>query len=1707
MRLFYLFLFLFGSTLGYGVPPPPPPPCNTPQCPSGTFCYSNTNLCTTCPAGYKYNSNPNVGVSNVNNWGCTQCSPGTFSPNSGSSSCTSCNPGTFQNQYGQTGCYSCPANYFNGGYGTISCNPCSSCPSGTWTSSGCSSTSDISCTKCTDIANCAVQETCSSPNDSYCSSCTSGYYLVNNQCNQCTTCTTTQYETTLCSSPVNRICTTCTNTCPIGQMLSGVCSVSSNPTCIICPSGSYKNTNDGSVCLPCRTTCSPGFQLNPTCTSSTDSVCIPCQSDFYKSTNDGSLCLPCTSTCNIGFQLNQACSPTINPICIPCSSGYYKDTTDGSSCQQCTKVCNKGMELNQVCGPTVNPLCVPCTSGFYKSIADGSQCLACTSGCTPGFELDQPCSTTINPVCIPCNNGFYSSNGLVCLPCTTDCGPGAYLTNNCIPTSNPGCVLCPANTANPNRYSVFITSCSTCPNGAISAVGSATCLQCPLGTATLGNNNCTNCSVGTYADTLGSISCKLCPSGTFNNIISAISLSNCIQCNTGYYSLQGASLCTACPIGSFGIVGAKSPYDCLVCPLGSYNNMTGQSSCILCPAGTANYNMNSSSIGACVACMPGTYSLDGASTCTQCPTGTSSYKVGASSCFINLPGTFTDSNGSTGATNCYPGYYSDIYGAISCKSCLPGFVNNNSGSVNASSCIPCKAGSFASNYGSSICTIVHKGYYQDEPGQYNNIPCPSGTFNNNIGSLTKLDCMSCSPGQYQSHSGSSNCIDCPSGFYQNASGQSSCIPCPVGTYNILNGTVDLSSCILCPVGFYSSTIAANSNSTCIATPLGSFINRTGSSNFTQCSPGTYQDNVAQTKCKLCSPGTFNVYSGSINSSICIPSPPGFYVPYPGSSTFISCNPGTFTDSSNNTHCKICVPGTYSDRAESTTCTPCPQGTFSLGSGFDRCYPIGNMTIELINITSTSAIVVARTNFTTKLPIQYYCSDMCSMYIGDTLITNGTGNQSVVVDIVLGVDTILVVVNGMSQGALLADYVWDNVSTRLSNYKPTHTFSSSLDIWNCSNIDNTTYCYSTLRNNAIISATLLTEKEQVNMYSDPNIVYSTMIENESPSQTYVFFLDNLEASVFYSLSIMLQVVNATIPYYPLISRNNLLTLPSVPTGPIQNLVKYFIGINSVEQASNEQSNLQVHWDPPLILEQHGNIIGYNIMYVQEEKTYITYGPNVEFRVIPSVEFIVFTNQTTVILTNLTPCTNYTITVYPMTKAIGLGPGTSIILTTQVSAPPKPPTPTFVQRKATNITVSWPSLTNETGTIVKAWIIAEPYEQNTSEVVHVPDNSDLPPLPFPHIGVRGFFSQYDVLNQCKEHLFGFTFRSLSTGNICGGICNKICEYGTPMLDPTTILPTNNNNLTNDFYLMEFNTVNGTGVRLVPYLSMKKRFVLNISNGGLNLAGKVLLGDGLINPNSQLNNTKINESLSYRIRLIVFTSEVLYTISDPLEISPFQAAATSDLIASVYIGIIVAVSIVMFLVLLFYCCKKKCSNYNVKKMEISNTCPVDNPMYWEIQKMKLKEDSTRPSILNTVIYSEPNSCDMNVESKYLDVSTNQAIYNSPKDMSSKEPSTNYFDVSKNDYDTDLTYFNTPIEVPSYIELNTDNVNPYSEPIHAVPLEVLSHYSESINEPIHVSTSELLSSNSTENHSSENHSNETDEPIHEVPSQLLYNYPNIDE
>ena len=998
------------------------------------------------------------------------------------------------------------------------------------------------------------------------------------------------------------------------------------------------------------------------------------------------------------------------------------------------------------------------------------------------------------------------------------------------------------------------------------------------------------------------------------------------------------------------------------------------------------------------------------------------------------------------STQCPPGYYTDTYGSTNCTPCNPGFINIYYGATNAINCEACPLGKYSASAGTFECSKTPDGYFQNQSGQATIIPCPVGTANNKTGSDSSDACILCPTGKWQNQSGSSTCLDCQMGYYQNNNGQTQCLPCPSGTYNSIIGASFLStSCIKCPAGKYSQTIAAISVSTCQVVPKGTYTDIPGSSIFKYCPQGTYQDKTNQIECLLCPIGTYNSFIGSINNTVCLPSMPGYYVNSSGSASSIPCPEGTWTNINGSIKCEACLPGKYTDKIASIKCLNCPEGTFSLGKGFANCESIGIPSVDFHDITSTSMNIIVNLNFTAQLPFQYSCIGVqCKIFLNNNLLytdanANAMNANIKLMKVKLGIDVIKIVYNS-----------------------------------------GTTYSYET-KNNVILSASLIIDRVDDllinNIYANPSIYFPTLVLTSfSSNQMYNFLLMGLEPAVKYNFKIKFEIINQTYSFTP-IQLGMMTTLPSVPTGPEQNLVKYFLGINIAEHANNEQANLQIHWEPPEIVFQHGPIIGYNVSYRQEERSYITYGANLI--VVPSQDFSLLTNETTLILNNLNPDTNYTISVYPFTDQFGLilGPSATIFLKTQVSAPPKPPILNLLIRKSTNITVSWSSLTNETGQITKAWIIAEPYDDltRTSMVVNIPlNNSELPPLPFPHAGIRGFFEAYNVTHLCDKHYFGFNFLSKFSGKICGGFCDVKCEYGTPMLDPTTILPTNDQNLTNDNYVMEFIDKDGNSSRrLVPYLTMKRRFILNTTNGGLNANGKIMLGDGKVNPNSLLNNTILDPNLAYRVRLIVFTSETLYAISDALELGPFQAPATSDISAAVYIGIAIAFCSIIVLIIGLILFRNKMKRrteiimMNDKTGNIidesesikSESIKYESINYSDINKNKNKVDYQEPlkydmidfSSVTNPLYRKLNT-NNNTNNNYFDISLQN---NNKNKNNNNNNAIHYFDVSDTQHqeEKDEEEEEEIFAVPSSFlkkEYKTQQNENEEEEIFAVPSQI---------------------------------------------------------
>ena len=104
--------------------------------------------------------------------------------------------------------------------------------------------------------------------------------------------------------------------------------------------------------------------------------------------------------------------------------------------------------------------------------------------------------------------------------------------------------------------------------------------------------------------------CLNCPPGTYNNNLAQIS---CIDCPSGFYSLENSTECLKCPYGKF------NPYikrdHCDECDYGFFNDEEGAKECKQCIPGFYSDQKGSFT---CKKCEDDTYSLHGFKKCLPC---------------------------------------------------------------------------------------------------------------------------------------------------------------------------------------------------------------------------------------------------------------------------------------------------------------------------------------------------------------------------------------------------------------------------------------------------------------------------------------------------------------------------------------------------------------------------------------------------------------------------------------------------------------------------------------------------------------------------------------------------------------------------------------------------------------------------------------------------------------------------------------------------------------------------------------------------------------------------------------------------------------------------------------------------------------------------------------------------------------------------------
>jgi hypothetical protein len=456
--------------------------------------------------------------------------------------------------------------------------------------------------------------------------------------------------------------------------------------------------------------------------------------------------------------------------------------------------------------------------------------------------------------------------------------------------------------------------CMVCATGyASSDIGSSNCKKCDRGKFSDGVNTafCANCPTGKYSESTGSSECLNCDKGTFSIVSASHSLKNCISCEPGKISDDGATFCEFCQIGEW----ARNNKKCMKCPKGKYSDIIGiisNNECKDCLIGFYNEERGRININQCKSCPDGEIGLIGGATsiaiCQKCEAG--KYKLTTNQCGTCLSGSVSKKNSST-CSICQRGKYPNLY-KDTCISCPLGKFNEFDGISSVESCISCFTGTF-----SNILNLI-------KPTDCKK--CSVGKYNENIGSISVDSCIECIKGKFNDKPGNDVCEYCRPGFFS-YTGSLQCEICPLGKYSVIEGLEKFTKCVSCPPGTYADFEGAVSMENCIPCPTGSWNNKEGSQkkdDCTLCLPGLYgikEKSITNEDCILCAAGKYGKYDGQDSEENCLLCEVGKYSNI-GSLKCIDCQLGTFSSKMGVILCEDCEEGKYSDEKSSILCKEC-----------------------------------------------------------------------------------------------------------------------------------------------------------------------------------------------------------------------------------------------------------------------------------------------------------------------------------------------------------------------------------------------------------------------------------------------------------------------------------------------------------------------------------------------------------------------------------------------------------------------------------------------------------------------------------------------------------------------------------------------------------------------------------------------------------------
>ena len=372
------------------------------KCQPGTIArFTKGTTCEDCPSG-RYD------VTGVDF--CTECPPGKFQKDIGSSLCFDCRRGFWQPHEGQKSCEPCKSGYYQDRAGSLRCK---ACQVGTTTKGKSGSQECVDCAEGrVDSGSIHIDDGCSPcPAGQYrstfilqCTDCGYGEYSAEVGAATCNDCMPGFYQDSTASTG----CKECAVDFFNGDMHQAECTAcetgmttihfNRSTECIICPEGRYgKNSTLGCI------DCSPGMFREYRATNASGALqCNACPLGYVNDKSGQAAC----SKCAPGFFQNA----TGMKECVPCKPLEFQSASGSQSCLLCA--------IGQYTSNFSSAICQNCVGGKYGT-GPGKPC----SGCPIGWarEANGPINCTACPagshtgnmsntsICTQCSRGSYQS--------------------------------------------------------------------------------------------------------------------------------------------------------------------------------------------------------------------------------------------------------------------------------------------------------------------------------------------------------------------------------------------------------------------------------------------------------------------------------------------------------------------------------------------------------------------------------------------------------------------------------------------------------------------------------------------------------------------------------------------------------------------------------------------------------------------------------------------------------------------------------------------------------------------------------------------------------------------------------------------------------------------------------------------------------------------------------------------------------------------------------------------------------------------------------------------------------------------------------------------------------------------------------------------------------------------------------------------------